>query len=595
MNALGHKLITSTESPFLSGHQKIEGGKAKNVLLAFTSINRDNIAPLFASLTLPKNHHECCRAHTKSHEQRRYAHYKGAIYEARAEQLKAEFMHLFSQVSELSKLHIVDNILKLGLSSLFNKEIKDVLDGSNSNLNSPAAFEDDDVRSTALSFRLLRQHGYNVSLDLFLDAIDKMGSLKEGVGSNHRGALELFEASHLAVYGEEIMVKAKAFSRQHLIDSREDMDVNLAKQVADALEFPRHCRVTWFDVRHQIHAYEMEDDRNSILLELAKLNFNICQALLLQDLKEVSRWWKNLGLIENISFTRDRLVESFFWSVGVGPEPEHALFRKCLTKVVTFVLVIDDIYDIYGSLEELECFTRAVEEWDHEQVQQLPDCMKICFQALQKTTDEIANDIQDEYGWDDISCYLRTAWADFCKGLMVEAWWYYKSVIPSLEDYLRSAWITSSGPLMSLIALLCTANCKPEELRDKWGESQDLVYYTSLIIRLWNDLGTSAIELERGDASSSILCYMAEANVTDEMAKEHIKKIIGVAWTHVNAELASGSLEKKTFVNHVINLARLSHFMYRNGDGFGAPDEDIQGQIKRLLIEPLEYAYVANQ
>ena len=84
-------------------------------------------------------------------------------------------------------------------------------------------------------------------------------------------------------------------------------------------------------------------------------------------------------------------------------------------------------------------------------------------------------------------------WSDFCKALLVEARWYHKCEVPSLEDYLKAAWITSSGPLISLIALLCTANTESEELRDEWVQSQKLIYHASLIIRLCNDLGTSAV------------------------------------------------------------------------------------------------------
>jgi len=47
--------------------------------------------------------------------------------------------------------------------------------------------------------------------------------------------------------------------------------------------------------------------------------------------------------------------------------------------------------------------------WDYQQVQQLPDCMKICFKALQKTIDDIANDILQENGSAEISTYLRKA------------------------------------------------------------------------------------------------------------------------------------------------------------------------------------------
>ncbi|XP_056689744.1 alpha-farnesene synthase isoform X2 [Spinacia oleracea] len=515
-----------------------------------------------------------------------------ATYKERAEKLKDEFVDVLSEVPELSKPHIVETIRKLGLSNVFHTEIMDALDSIVSNLNANNVDFEEDILDTSLSFRLLRQHGYHASEDMFINFIGEMDLRKGEAGSksDFRGILELFEATRLALDGEEVMEKVKTFSYQYLTDNFLDMDINLAKQVAYASENPCHRKVLWFDVRHQIHTYELEDNKNLILLELAKLNFNIVQDMHLEDLKQMSRWWKNLGLIENMSFTRDRLVESFLWTVGVACEPQHALLRKCLTKVVTFVLVLDDAYDIYGSLEELECFTRTVDRWDYEEVDQLPECMKICFQALVTTTNEIAKDIQKDKCWNnnDVSPFLKTGWADFCKALLLEAWWDKKRCIPSLEDYLSSAWITSSGPLLSLVALLCTTDGKPEELYEKWEDNQDLIYYTSLVIRLLNDQGTSAAELERGDAHSSILCYMEEASVTEAIAREHMKDIIDSAWSKINMELLNAKTEQQTFVNLVINTARVCHFIYQKGDGFSVQDGDTKKKIKRLLIEPIK-------
>ena len=72
------------------------------------------------------------------------------------------------------------------------------------------------------------------------------------------------------------------------------------------------------------------------------------------------RWWRNLGLAESLSFTRNRIVESYLWAVGVAFEPRNGSLRKWLAKVTKMIIIIDDIYDVYGSLEELEHFTAAV-------------------------------------------------------------------------------------------------------------------------------------------------------------------------------------------------------------------------------------------
>ena len=54
-------------------------------------------------------------------------------------------------------------------------------------------------------------------------------------------------------------------------------------------------------------------------------------------------------------------MESFLGSVGFSSETHHGSFRLCITKVIIFIQVLDDVYDIYGSLDELEQFTYAVD------------------------------------------------------------------------------------------------------------------------------------------------------------------------------------------------------------------------------------------
>lgn len=44
-------------------------------------------------------------------------------------------------------------------------------------------------------------------------------------------------------------------------------------------------------------------------------------------------------------------------------EPQHSNFRRMLTKVAALVTAIEDIYDVYGTLDELEVFTHAVDRF----------------------------------------------------------------------------------------------------------------------------------------------------------------------------------------------------------------------------------------
>ena len=51
---------------------------------------------------------------------------------------------------------------------------------------------------------------------------------------------------------------------------------------------------------------------------------------------------------EMLSFVRDMPTENFFWGVGItSHRPELSYFRREVTKIISFITIVDDIYDVY--------------------------------------------------------------------------------------------------------------------------------------------------------------------------------------------------------------------------------------------------------
>ncbi|KAK3433319.1 alpha-farnesene synthase [Eucalyptus grandis] len=552
-----------------------------------------------------------CQAHLQqvvgTMHQRRSANYKPSIWnynflqslsskhdlkegiKERMEGLMEEVKRMLSEVvNSLAKLELIDIMTKLGLSNLFENEMKEALE-TVASINNGVFTMEEHLYANALRFRLLRQHGHIISQN-------ELRSFKEGSILFNRSycedveaMIELLEASHLALEGENILHEAKTFSTGILRKRVSSLDGRLFKRAVHALELPMHWRVQWFDIKWQISLYEQREDKQSNLLELAKLNFNTVQATHQRDLAEISRWWRDLGLMEHVEFTRDRLVESFLCALGLSQEPRLSSLRKSLTKVVILILVIDDVYDLYGSLEELECFTSAITRRDSEQIQQLPECMKVCFRALNDVIHEIAYDIGKDEDWHRVLPHLAKAWADFCKALLTEAKWDNMGYTPSLEEYLSNAWTSSSGPLIMSHASFFVGHMNLEDVADLLERNKDLIYNVSMIIRLCNDLGTSTAERDRGDAPSSVVCYMREANVPEDIARKHIKELINQEWKSINAYCFSNAETPfvRTFIDVTVNAARVAHMLYQFGDGFGVQDGDIRRQILSAVIHPL--------
>ncbi|KAK1582030.1 hypothetical protein Q3G72_011198 [Acer saccharum] len=105
------------------------------------------------------------------------------------------------------------------------------------------------------------------------------------------------------------------------------------------------------------------------------------------------------------------------------------------------------------------------------------------------------------------------------------------------------------------------------------------------VSRWWKNLGLAG--RERGDGPSAIQCYMREANVSEEIARNHITDLISTTLTKVNGLiLAPTSASLKPFMNVLANYPRVSYFFYKDGDGYSV-QEELQSKILSVLIEPM--------
>ena len=98
--------------------------------------------------------------------------------------------------------------------------------------------------------------------------------------------LSLYEASFLGIEGENILETAKHFTinylEKYMRSCKDEYEVSIIRH---ALELPLHWRISRLDTRWFIDIYERKVDMNSILLEIAKLDFNQVQSIHQEDLK----------------------------------------------------------------------------------------------------------------------------------------------------------------------------------------------------------------------------------------------------------------------------------------------------------------------
>ncbi|CAK9161365.1 unnamed protein product [Ilex paraguariensis] len=437
-------------------------------------------------------------------------------------------------------MKLTDSIQRLGVAYHFEEEIRDSIDHVHEAVMG-------DLYTTSLQFRLLREHGHSVSSDLLNKFKDRNERFMDSLSKNATGLLSLYEASHLGMNSDDGLKEAKNFSIKHLVSLAGKLDNNLAEQVKQSLQTPLYWRMPRLEAWKFIDLFVVDDEKSLILSKLAKLDYNLVQSIHQQELTELA--------------------------------------MKGLTKMVCIFRAIDDMYDIYGSLDELECFTNAVNRWSIEAMEDLPEYMKLCYLAMFNSGNKVADDVLKDNGL-NVLPYIKEEWTNLCCSYLLEARWFYGGHTPTLEEYFRNACTSIGGPIAIFHAYVLLGFPVAENSLSCFKLGSETIYWSSLITRICNDLGTSKAELARGDVPKSIQCYMIEEQVSEEQAYHHMKSLIISSWSNLNETIARKS-HPQSLVRMSLNMARTAQCIFQNGDGIGTSTAETKDTLTSLIVTPI--------
>ncbi|KAK4383278.1 Viridiflorene synthase [Sesamum angolense] len=162
----------------------------------------------------------------------------------------------------IEKLILVDTIERLGVGYHFEQEIEDQLREIFRFQSEDKELQDNyDLFTTALQFRVLRQHRYSVSCYVFNKFKGADGKFEETLTSDVKGLLSLYEAANVRIHGEDILEDAVGFTADHLKRMVQQLEPPLQYQVKRALEQPLHRGVARVEARHYISVYGWTDHK----------------------------------------------------------------------------------------------------------------------------------------------------------------------------------------------------------------------------------------------------------------------------------------------------------------------------------------------
>ncbi|KAG6472731.1 hypothetical protein ZIOFF_070208 [Zingiber officinale] len=427
-------------------------------------------------------------------------------------------------------LLFIDSLQKLAIDYHFEEEIQAEMHSLYDQRLPISNGEGSSIAEVALLFRLLRQARYPISTDVLRRFHDGRGEFMASLSKEMDGLMNLFEASNLNTGGELILYRANEFSSHHLRSYMASLGPEFAVTIEHVLETPSHMTLQRFQARKYLDSDNFY--HNLHVRELGEMDFTMLQSLHQKELKEVT--------------------------------------RVVLSKIIAFVYLLDDIFDVEGSIDDLHLFVQAIERWDHSSMDSLPNYMRVCFKELNSTINEIAEIVLKEHGWNPIE-YLKKSWIQLSNAFLVEAKLLSKDQVPTMDDYMKIATITCGVPaaLMHMYFLLGhhTTNDLCEDL-------PSLISCPSRILRLWDDLGSTKDEKQIGRDGSLLICMMKEnPHWSLEVAKEKVMQMIEKEWEELNKECFSSSTStfSQDFVTACLNSARMVRVMYNYNEEHNLP------------------------
>ncbi|WCJ37017.1 Terpene synthase 5 [Euphorbia peplus] len=216
---------------------------------------------------------------------------------------------LLHSTRELAEnIHFINVLCRLGVSYHFENEINEQLSQIFTRL--PKLLEDNDYDLCTLRtlFRVLRQHGFKMTCDVFKKFKDGDMEFKESIINDVKGILSLYEACFLAVPGENILDEALAFTTKHLEVLAARSKPHLQRHIEHSLFCSSHGTFGRLDAFQYISFYEEDEYADQTLLKFAKLDYNGLQLLYRKELSILTRWWKTLNTVEHFPYARDRII-----------------------------------------------------------------------------------------------------------------------------------------------------------------------------------------------------------------------------------------------------------------------------------------------
>ncbi|PWZ25715.1 hypothetical protein Zm00014a_036415 [Zea mays] len=245
--------------------------------------------------------------------------------------------------------------------------------------------------------------------------------------------------------------------------------------------------------------------------------------------------------------------------------------RMAMSKHNILLTVVDDLFDVEGSREEMENLVKLVEMWDaHNRVGFCSERVEIVFRAIYDTSNHLAAKaaaVQKR----SIIHHLAELWANTVRAMMAEANWAMTGHLPTFEEYMAAGEPSFGlGPIV-LASLYLVGPELPEDVVTS-QEYNEMFRHMNVCGRLLNDLQSYEREKEQGKVNSVLLLLaLEEEGGSIEAVKREVRRAIEASRIQLLRLVLRNESEVPWPCRQVFwNICKVVHQFYVHVDGYAS-------------------------
>ncbi|KAK6158761.1 hypothetical protein DH2020_006075 [Rehmannia glutinosa] len=312
-----------------------------------------------------------------------------------------------------TRLCVVDTLERLGVNRYFEFELSIILDEIYRYWQEKDEEIFSDSNCQIMAFRLLRVKGYDVSSEPMLEKLHAWTS----------GFLK------------------QQLLNQNIFDKRIQKQVEYdLKNFHGTLDRVGHRRsIVLYDDAQDFQilktTYRCPTIHNEDFILLSVQNFRISQAQYQDELQQLERWYT-----DRLNHGREACRISYMITTAAFFGPELSVARISYAQVCVLITCLDDIFDNYGSREEVFCIIELVSKWNMQpETTYCSQEVEIIFTALYNTVNEVAAKVYANQAY-CVKHDLAKMWLELQTSFARQKDSWSADNVSTLDEYLSFAW-----------------------------------------------------------------------------------------------------------------------------------------------------------